>query len=90
MRLWPDTLVGRAIIVVLFGVVVSNLVALGMFESERFGEVTGDRIRLVAERVSAAVDTLEDTARQERPWVIRTLRSPGLRLARSRKTVGGR
>lgn len=81
LRIWPDTLVRRTIIVVTVAVVASNLVALVLFSSERLGLVTGDRIRLVAERVSAALEIVEDAAPADRRALIRTLRSPGLRLS---------
>lgn len=81
LRMWPDTLVGRTIVVVAVAVVASNLAALVLFSSERLGLVTGDRIRLVAERVSTALEIVEEAAPDDRRALVRTLRSSGLRMS---------
>jgi signal transduction histidine kinase len=79
-RFWPDSLLGRTLLVLLGGIVVSNAIGLAVYSGERLALLTSDRGRLLAERVAAAVDALEQSAGADRAQVIRTLRGPGLWL----------
>lgn len=81
MRLWPVTLVGRTVAVVLIGVVVSNLIGLAVFMRERSDLLMGARGRALAERVAVATDWLEETPAAGRTHLPRGLRGPGFRFS---------
>lgn len=79
-RLWPDTLVGRAVLVVLAGVVISNLIGLAVYTGERFDLLATARGRLLAQRLADVSEVLAETPAEDRSRVLRGLRAPGLRL----------
>lgn len=86
-RLWPDTLVGRTVVVLLLGVVISNLVGLIVYSGERFDLLLSARGRAIAERVGDAARVLEETPAERRRMVVRSLRALALRLSWSRRPV---
>lgn len=85
MTLWPDTLVGRTVAVVLLGVLVSNVIGIGIFSDERSTLVSSNRGRLIAERVALAERLVEQTEPQNRKQVLRRLSRAPVRFAWSRK-----
>jgi signal transduction histidine kinase len=80
MRLWPATLVGRTVLVVLIGVIMSNVVALTVFLGERRELLTTTRGRWLADRVAAVAEALEETPPGERRRMSRSMRGASLRL----------
>ncbi len=81
MRLWPDTLVGRTVLVVLAALVLTTAIGLGVYSGERGELLSTARGRAVAERVAAAAQIVEEAAVRERPRVARSLARRGFRLA---------
>jgi len=79
MRLWPDTLVGRTVVVLLAGVVLSNVVGLGFFVADRL-DVVHDRGEQLAGRVAAAAGLMERVPPRDRRRVLRHLGGPLLRM----------
>src|SRR5512132_810417 len=80
MRLWPRSLVGRTVFVLLLGVLVSNLVGIAVYSGERLDVLTSARGRQIAEQVAAAAAALQDTPESDRRRLLRSLRQPRLRL----------
>ncbi len=80
MRWWPDTLTGRALLVMLAGIVLSNAIGIAIFSGERLDLLTSARGYRLAERVSAAARLMDETPPAQRGEVIRHLRKPGLRM----------
>lgn len=80
MRLWPDTLTGRALLVMLAGIVLSNGIGIAVFSGERLDLLTSARGQRLAERVSAAAMLMDETPTEQRRKVVRHLRRPGLRM----------
>ncbi len=80
MRLWPDTLTGRALVVMLAGIVLSNAIGIAIFSGERLDLLTSARGNRLAERVSAAARLMDDSRPEERRKMVRRLRRPGLRM----------
>lgn len=83
-RLWPRSLLGRTILVLLLGVLASNLIGLAVYVGDRLDVALTARGRQIAQDVSAAAAEIDALAPKERRLRLRTLRRPGLRLAWSR------
>jgi Signal transduction histidine kinase len=79
-RLWPQTLVGRAALVLLVGVLASNLIGVLVYSGDRLDVLTSARGQDLAERLAGAVRLFEQTPGPERRKLARALRRPGLRL----------
>lgn len=80
MRLWPRSLVGRTVFVLLMGVLVSNLVGVAVYSGERLDVLTSARGGQIAEQVAAAAAALQETPEHARRRLLRSMRQPGLRL----------
>jgi signal transduction histidine kinase len=80
-RLWPRTLLGRTVLVLLFGVIASNLMALAVYSGEREDALTSARARQIAEQVATAATALGEAPPAERRHLLRAMRQPGLRLS---------
>lgn len=78
MRLLPRTLVGRAVLVVLAGLVISHLVSAFFYAGERASLWSDARGHYAAERVAAAVKRFSGLSVEERRIAVRRLRGPGL------------
>jgi hypothetical protein len=89
MRPWPRSLVGRTILVLLLGVLVSNLVGIAVYSGERLDVLTSARGRQIAEQVVAAAAALQDTPESDRRRLLRSMRQPGLRLFWSNRPFAG-
>ncbi len=66
MRVLPRTMAGRAVLVLVIGVLVSQLAALMLFAGERRSLWSGARGHFVAERMAAVAAQVESLARPER------------------------
>ncbi len=80
MRIWPDTLTGRALLVMLAGIVLSNGIGIAVFSGERLDLLTSARGYRLAERVSAVARLMDETPPEQRARVVRHMRRPGLRM----------
>ena len=81
MRLWPNTLVGRTIVVVLAGVALSNLIALAVYMSERIDVLTSAHGGFLAERIADVTDAVAASHPETRSAVLRGFRTPGVRFS---------
>ncbi len=86
-RIWPDTLVGRTVLVVLAGVVLSNLIALAIYTGERLDVLTSARGRFLGERIADVADALLATEPEARPVLLRSFRTPGVRFSWSPRAL---
>jgi len=84
-RLWPRSLLGRTILVLLLGVLASNLAGLAVYSGDRLDVALGARSRQIAQQVAAAADEIEGLAPPLRRQRLREFRQPGLRLAWGRR-----
>ncbi len=80
MTLWPRTLAGRTIAVLLAGLVASNLIGLLILAGERDTALTRAAWETVAERVASVVQALERIPADARARVLCTQAGPGFAL----------
>ena len=80
MRWWPDTLVGRTVLVILIGVVASNLVGLVLYRGDRIAALD-DRAGRVAERITTAARLLDGAPLPTRRQLLRHVRGPAFRAS---------
>jgi len=79
-RVWPDTLLGRTILVLVAGVILSQIGEIVVFSANRFqleSRLFGSH---AADRIGAAVRLIESTPAADRPEVLRALDVPGLHI----------
>jgi signal transduction histidine kinase len=77
---WPDTLVGRTVLVLIAGLIVSQAAGVAIFSANRFqleSRLFGSH---VADRIAAAVRLTEETPAVDRAQVLRALDVPGLHV----------
>ncbi|MHA1564927.1 MAG: ATP-binding protein [Alphaproteobacteria bacterium] len=77
MKIVPRTLAGRTILVLLAGLVVSNLVGLLIYASERNTALTSVAGATVAGRIAAVVQTMERTPPAARAGAVCSQLGPG-------------
>jgi signal transduction histidine kinase len=80
MRSWPGSLVGQTTLLLLVGVLLSNLIALLVYAGERTDVLTATRGRQLAEQVTVAARLLEEAPPAGRRALARSFWQPGLRL----------
>lgn len=80
-RLWPRSLVGRSALVLLLGVVVSNLIGLLVYSGDRFDVLTSARGQDLAERMAEVVRAFEAAEPADRAGLARSMRRPGLYIS---------
>jgi len=78
MTLLPNTLAGRTILVLLAGLVTSNLIGLLIFAGERNQALTNIAGVKAAERIVAVVQAVERAPTAERASAVCSLSGPGL------------
>lgn len=78
--LWPRSLLGRTLLVLLLGVLASNLIGVAVYSGDRLDVLVRGRGRQVAEQVATAAAALEGAEPEERRRLARAMRQPGLRL----------
>lgn len=79
-RLWPDSLVGRTLMVLCAGLALTQLAGILMFSNYRF-EATGRLGRhLAAERIASIVQLVEEGTPADRARVVRTSDRANLRI----------
>lgn len=80
-RLLPDSLVGRTVLILLVGLLLSHALALFIYSGNRVDAVANVSGRHAADRVAAVLKLVDETPAPERPRLLRTLDMPGLRVA---------
>ncbi len=78
-RFWPDTLVGRSLVVLLVGLLASHLVALAIYSGNRLDTLINVGGRVAGERGAAVIQLGEEVPPTERRRTLRALDVPGLR-----------
>ena len=76
----PRSLLGRTLLVLLLGVLASNLVGIAVYSGDRLDVLMRGRGRQVAEQVATAAAALAGAEPEERRRLARAMRQPGLRL----------
>lgn len=79
LRLWPDSLVGRTLVVLLVGLLLSHLVALLIYSGNRLDTLVNVSGRVAGERVASVIQLVEEVPPNERQRLLRALDVPGLR-----------
>ncbi len=90
MRRWLRSVVGQTTLVLLAGVVISNLLALFIYSDERRDVVANARAEEIARHVVATAQGLDDTPVAERRRLVWSLRRPGVRLFWSDRPIVNR
>ncbi len=84
---WPATLVGRTILVMVAGLIVSQIAGIALFSANRFqleNRLLGTH---VADRIAAAVKIAETTPASDRTQVMRAIDAPGLHVGWGSKPI---
>ncbi len=79
-RLWPDSIVGRTVLVLLVGLLLSHTVALAIYSGNRVDTLINIGGRAAAERVAGIIQLVEEAPAAERRTLLRALDVPGLRV----------
>ncbi|MCW8908005.1 MAG: ATP-binding protein [Sedimenticola sp.] len=83
MRLLPASLFGRLILILIGGLLLAQLVSTGLLLKDR-GDIIRENTGLqLVQRIAAIVYLLEDTAREERPKIVRAFNTPLFRTSLS-------
>jgi signal transduction histidine kinase len=80
MRIFPRTLAGRTLLVLLAGLAVSHVIALGIYAGERHLALTTQSGRSVADRIAAVISAFDEAEPGARRDLVRTLWLPGFRV----------
>lgn len=79
-RLWPDSLVGRTLLVLFAGLVLTQVAGILMFSSYRLEATSRLGRHLAAERIASIVQLVEESPPADRGRVLRTSDRAGLRI----------
>jgi signal transduction histidine kinase len=79
-RLWPDTLVGRTVLVLLCGLLLSQLAGVLIYSANRLELANRLDARHTAERIAGVVRLVEETSEPERGRAVNAMDVPGLRI----------
>ncbi len=86
-HLLPDTLVGRTVLVLLVGLLLSQLAGIVLFTINRLELASALGSRQTAERIAGVVQLVEETPEADRGRVIHALDRPGLRVGWGRRPL---
>ena len=81
MRWLPNTIVGRTLLILIAGLLVSHLVGIAVVSGERFSALTGALGERLATQMEAATGVVEQTGTPLRPTVARRLSGPALNVS---------
>jgi signal transduction histidine kinase len=82
---WPSSIVGRTVIVLLLGLIISNFAGFAFYWTERSRTLSSSLATQVAERIISFAQIVEELPVEERrPFVRETRRTPGLRITWTR------
>jgi signal transduction histidine kinase len=84
---WPDTLVGRTLLVLLVGLFLSQLAGVILYSANRLELATKLDNRHLSERIVAVVRLVEQTPETERSRVLHAVDLPGLRIGWGREPL---
>ncbi len=84
---WPDTLVGRTVLVLLVGLLLSQVAGVVLYSMNRLEYASRLGGRQTAERIAGVVKLVEDTSESERGRIIRAMELPGLRIGWGRSPL---
>ncbi len=76
----PRTILGRTILVLLGGLVVSQLASLMFYATDRSTVAANARLKELSERISSAARAVDQANAGSRPMLIWSLRGPGMLL----------
>lgn len=79
-RLWPDSLVGRTLMVLCAGLALTQLAGILMFSNYRFEATSRLGRHLAAERIASIVQLVEEGTPADRGRVVRTSDRANLRI----------
>jgi len=78
---WPSSIVGRTVVVLLLGLIVSNLAGFAFYWTERSRTLSTSLAGQVAERIASLAQLVDEMPAAERRAFVREFRrSPGLRV----------
>ncbi|HVI52507.1 MAG TPA: ATP-binding protein [Candidatus Sulfotelmatobacter sp.] len=80
MRLFPETLVGRTVLVLILGLILSQLAMIGVFSLNHRDLTTRLGVQQMAERIAQSVLIVNKAANPQRVDTVMTLGDPGFRL----------
>ena len=83
MKLFPTSIVGRTVLVLLVGLTVSHMVSLAIYSGDRQTELTSFGGEQIARRIVAAVEAVERAPVESRRQVAGSLWGPGFSLTLS-------
>ena len=87
MRILPNSIFGRTVLVLLAGLIVSHLISLAIYSGTRDEELSTISGRQMSERIVAAYETLEHTPPDRRIEVARTLWGPGFSFTWTQRSI---
>ncbi|MEE8394225.1 MAG: ATP-binding protein [Rhodospirillales bacterium] len=76
-RIIPQTIFGRTVGVLLVGLVVSHMISLFIYSSDRRTTLSAEHGDRIARRVAAVVQVVGETPKESRPVLVRNLSGPG-------------
>ena len=80
MKLLPQSLVGRTVLVLLIGITVSHLISLSIYSGDRRSALTAVGSQQFAERIAATTRFLENLPQNQRPRAARSFWGPAFRV----------
>ena len=81
LRLVPDSIVGRTVLALVVGLLVSHAIALALYSGNRLDTLLAFSGRESGERLAAVAEAARDAASRDEMRAARLLGGPGLRLA---------
>lgn len=78
--LWPDTLVGRTILVMLIGLMLLQLAGVVLYSMNRLELAASLRGRQTADRIAGVVKLVENAPDSERGRILHAMELPGMRI----------
>jgi signal transduction histidine kinase len=89
IRFLPQSLIGRTLAILLIGLAVSHLANFAIFAWNRAEAIKSIGGHQLAERIAAAALGIEEIPPTDRPYLLRSLSAPGLRLNWSSDALPG-
>jgi signal transduction histidine kinase len=84
---WPDTLVGRTVLVLLVGLLLSQMAGVVLYSMNRLEFASRLGGRQTADRIAGVVKLVEGTPEGDRGRIIRAMELPGLRIGWGRNPL---
>jgi len=87
MKLLPQTLVGRTVLVLLAGLAVSHLISVGIYSGDRRTALTTVGGKQVAQRIAAAAQFVDGLPAAARSQAVRSFWGPGFNVTWTREST---